>query len=176
MVSYRVRKKVKVPTGVWGPTLPPCRTPQPADNMCTSSLPPSPHYSASATVALLFWERAKMLIPGTLHFCPEHSLVRDQMGSSSSCCSNRRFCAVRNITLSATLMLSTSLLLFVAWAARTSYHLLCCLLTCLVSFLDWPPYKTSGWVLFTAISPASEAVLGTGTVSTRQREEWYWCY
>ena len=135
--------------------------------VCIPHLYHPPLITASATVALLFWEHAKMLIPGTLHFCPEHSLVRDQMGSSSSCCSNKRFCGVRNITPSATLTHSTSLLLFVAWAARTSGHLLCCPFTRLLSFLDWTPYKNSGWVLFTAISPASETVLGTCAVSTR---------
>ena len=139
----------------------PCHTRPPADNTRSSSLL---LITASAPVALLFWEQAKMLIPATLHFCPEHSLVRDQMGSSSSCCSNERLYAARNITPSATVTLSSSRLLSAGGAARTSDHLLCCLFTCLLSSLDWTLYKnTAGFCLLP--SPASETVPGTCTVS-----------
>lgn len=170
MVPYCVWKKVQVPTGVWSPALPH----SPACWQHALLISP-PHHSASAPVALLFWEQATMLIPGALHFCPGHSLVRDQMGSSSSCCSNERFYAVRNITPSAAVMLPSSRLLSAGGAARTSDHLLCCLFTCLLSSLDWTLYKNmAGFCLLPSLQLLKPCL--AHAQSACQRKEWYWHY
>lgn len=141
----------------------------PATSTTLGPLPPSLHHCAPAMVALLFWEHAKCALTlGTLHFCPEHSSVRDQMVSSSHPRSNVRCYVVGNSAQSATSMLSVSLLPFAA--LLTTCHIVYLLVYC----LSWTAHSTrtvAGFCLLPSLQLPKQCLVHTQSVYVKGKND-----